>query len=1369
MRRSLACVFAILAMLASLFVVPMSSRGAVSFATPTGGFADSIRFFEQTNQSQALLDLQSGAMDLYTFPLRTSTDIAEAHSNPALRTIDNYGAEDDLFVNPVPVNQTLSPGVFNPFAIPDVRRALNFLIDRDYINAQIFAGYGFAHTAMWNQASPETARDPFFFHDLNQQYAYNYTRGRDMVFTALNASGAVYNGTWTWQGNPIVVNIVQRTEDQRFQIGQYVASQIQSLGLQANLIPRTGGAAFAIVYFGPPDTGAWMLYTEGWSTAWMLAWADGDLDFFNNGGEGSTIWSAVGGPYSPDPELSDIAVRLRDRTYASVEARQALIERGTTLAVNESVRVWLVATETFAYSNRISNVAYDLDGGLWSPFAVRTARFASPGGTLQVGQRLQFLSAWQPWQGFSSIYDLVVGNTFMDSGVAIHPHTGQYIPVRAAFDTTTAGPAGSLSVPTDAILYNPSTGAWESVAPGTTSHSKVTFNYTFGDWHDGPAVNMNDVLYDVALIARRAQGDVALHDSDALNIHDRLFASVFRGLRVLDADTLEVYVDYWHPDPSFIAATADVWPGTPWEVGELAMSTTLHDHTRVSQLTASIDALTQVDLATGPSIDYMDREIGSGNITTSGPGVTRPAGFAGLISQSEAEARWAALQSWRSFRTNYFPSNGPYYLDSADLVTRQAVLQNFLPYPFANDHWDALLTVPVPDLAIAPIADVVIGQPAHMNVTTDLAGQPYDSATVRYRITDPASGAILQTGQPSRTAPGTWQIDLDSAFTANLTAGTYRLEAAASSTEASITSFSNRTFNVTSGGADTTPPSSAVNALPSYWQTAGPFQLQVNASDAQSGIAFVDLYAAFNQAENNWSAASPVARDTSAPFAFAYSPYQGDGRYRFWSVATDTSGNTESLSGKPATGDVEAGLDGTIPTSVVDPIVGYWQSSSPLSLTATASDPTSGIGSVQLYVSYSPDGLAWSNPAAIGSDTTSPYTFSFAWTQGDGRYRFWSLARDNAGNNESLSSKPATGELQVGRDTAAPSATVVSLPGYWQATSTLSLQTTVTDATSGVTTVDLYASYSADGTTWSTPAKALTDTTSPFSFNYAAATDGRYRLWALATDAAGNAETLGSQVPSGEVGFGIDRIAPTASVVAFPSYWHRSGSFLVNVTASDAVSGAVSVGLYVSFSSDGITWSTPTLALTDSTAPFQFTFTPTQGDGRYRFWALATDAAGNAEALGSPPGNAEAEAGVDTVAPSIVSSTPSDGASGVAATTTPIRVAFSEGVNHPAAEAGFSITPSVSGAFSWDGNTLVFTPSTSLAAGTTYHVTIRASVMDSAGNPLATDYQISFATEAAAPPPGISGTVLAVSVVIGIAAVIAIALLLRRRASRKKR
>ena len=129
---------------------------------------------------------------------------------------------------------------------------------------------------------------------------------------------------------------------------------------------------------------------------------------------------------------------------------------------------------------------------------------------------------------------------------------------------------------------------------------------------------------------------------------------------------------------------------------------------------------------------------------------------------------------------------------------------------------------------------------------------------------------------------------------------------------------------------------------------------------------------------------------------------------------------------------------------------------------------------------------------------------------------------------------------------------------------------------------------------------------------------------------------------------------------------------------------------------------------------------------------------------------------------------PSDSASGLPATTTPIRIRFSEGVNHAAAEAGFSITPSVSGVFSWDANTLLFTPSASLSAGTTYQVKIRAGVTDAAGNSIANDYQFSFSTEPSAAPFGISGTVLAVSVAIGIAAVIAIALLWRRRSARRK-
>lgn len=94
--------------------------------------------------------------------------------------------------------------------------------------------------------------------------------------------------------------------------------------------------------------------------------------------------------------------------------------------------------------------------------------------------------------------------------------------------------------------------------------------------------------------------------------------------------------------------------------------------------------------------------------------------------------------------------------------------------------------------------------------------------------------------------------------------------------------------------------------------------------------------------------------------------------------------------------------------------------------------------------------------------------------------------------------------------------------------------------------------------------------------------------------------------------------------------------------------------------------------------------------------------------------------------PTIINHTPSG--TDVPVTTT-ITVTFSEAMNHTSAENAFSVSPSVSGSFSWSGNTMTFTPS-SLAYGTTYEVTIGTGAMDSAGNPLGSPYSWEFTTTA---------------------------------------
>lgn len=69
-----------------------------------------------------------------------------------------------------------------------------------------------------------------------------------------------------------------------------------------------------------------------------------------------------------------------------------------------------------------------------------------------------------------------------------------------------------------------------------------------------------------------------------------------------------------------------------------------------------------------------------------------------------------------------------------------------------------------------------------------------------------------------------------------------------------------------------------------------------------------------------------------------------------------------------------------------------------------------------------------------------------------------------------------------------------------------------------------------------------------------------------------------------------------------------------------------------------------------------------------------------------------------------------------ALTTTSIEVDFSEPVEHSSAEAAFSITPAVEGAFSWSASSLTFTPALRLPLRTEFEVSIGPGVRDRAGN-----------------------------------------------------
>jgi hypothetical protein len=143
-------------------------------------------------------------------------------------------------------------------------------------------------------------------------------------------------------------------------------------------------------------------------------------------------------------------------------------------------------------------------------------------------------------------------------------------------------------------------------------------------------------------------------------------------------------------------------------------------------------------------------------------------------------------------------------------------------------------------------------------------------------------------------------------------------------------------------------------------------------------------------------------------------------------------------------------------------------------------------------------------------------------------------------------------------------------------------------------------------------------------------------------------------------------------------------------------------------------------------------------EGSHTFRVLATDTAGNVDA--SP---AERTWTVDTVGPTVDTTMPADGATGVAATND-VSATFSEAMNATTISGStFALlkqgtTTPVTAQVSYDSASRKATlnPEANLEPGVLYTATVKGSangVKDAAGNPLAQDKSWSFTTSAATP------------------------------------
>jgi len=792
----------------------------VEAQAPAGTFVDQVVFFEQPNSAIALEQVSRGAeMQVYMFDLRNLADKEAALVDRNIRTVQTPGNVVDLFVNPVQfVNPAPGVSAYNIFVNADIRRAMNWLVDRDFIIEHLYGGFGIPYISPWHARMPEYLREAGYFQDLDKEFSYKRALARETIYNALSGIPGMVpplhiDGKWHYQDAPLTVRFVIRTED-RQDIGNYVSDQIEGLGITVVRDFKPASEAFECVYFGDPTSGCWSLYTEGFVSSALVPWQDDWIAEFYTPYGGETIWDF----YTPPATLVDVSNRLLNRQYVDLAERQSLIRQGSALAVEDGVRVWLMAeTAVFILSTKIAGAVYDLMAGPWGLLTTRTARYANVGGSLRIGQPVHLSSFSNPVRGFTWLYDATQLHAFADLGVGRHPHTGNPVGVRAAYAVQTAGPSGQLDVDPATQVWDTATSAWVNAPVEAKATSKVTFDYTFGKWHDGSDMSMDDVLVMISHYHRLQNGnatnpysgapyptgDLGAIDSRGDSPVINFWMGLFKGLRVVDEDTLAVYFDYWHVQPDEIAAVASVWPTEPWTAWELMAKAVLDNEARYdvgSSLAGNCPGgCVWLDLTKGTTLGLMNADVATLRAANH-----VPAGFSAIITPAEATADWMAIDNFRQSRGHFYVSNGPFYLDRVDAASKQTIMTRFADYPYPADRWDAILEPRVPDLVLGDVTTpganpgvVVPGLPLTVEVYATLDGRPYGQVALDYLVTKLWTGEKVASGKPTPTAaPGSWEIKFSREETSALTPGAYQIQVAGVGEEAAILTFTTKTFVV---------------------------------------------------------------------------------------------------------------------------------------------------------------------------------------------------------------------------------------------------------------------------------------------------------------------------------------------------------------------------------------------------------------------------------------------------------------------------------------------------------------------------------------------------------------------------------------------
>jgi len=508
----------------------------------TGPVPDEVIIHGYSNSNDILQDVAAGKLDFgyWSYPIYTIDNNLLSNLTLAQRQDIFY----NLVFNPVhdgdnPYIITLENGskYFNPFTIREVRFALNWLINRQHIVHDILQDSGKErYSPFYEYMDYYPSELEGVVSTLGLTKEGNEVKALSMINEAMDKAAQELaqqgytlekvNGKWYFEEKPVKIVGLIRIEDERKDIGNYVADLLEEAGFSVERREIDRRTASQMVYGTDPAKYEWNYYTEGWAGGgsdypkWTIyqyyssllyapsfvgwKWSPDNtkratveeiLKFIGNGDLEAGI-QALGLQYYNTPEkispvlnwtADEISLLLyqgytdtNNAELTSMEQFWDLNRLGLAIGIYESNRVF-IANKIEVYPVNRKNVesyATDVNAGL-SHISIISAE--TNDGKVDIGAYM-FTGELLPSPANPNLYD-----SYSDTNARLLEGL-----VFEEFCNVTSI-SYNASIPSDAVAWDDMNNRWVPIN-FTTAPVKAALTCRLGAWHDGQKMSLADYI-----------------------------------------------------------------------------------------------------------------------------------------------------------------------------------------------------------------------------------------------------------------------------------------------------------------------------------------------------------------------------------------------------------------------------------------------------------------------------------------------------------------------------------------------------------------------------------------------------------------------------------------------------------------------------------------------------------------------------------------------------------------------------------------------------------------------------------------------------------------------------------------------------------